>query len=219
MHYDEDCRTHGQGPRSAESAEVRPNPAHACALHFCRVSDLLAGYRYGERVEMQAKMDAARTECATELLRASVGAWRMLRYPPDDVAERIANDPSGNERKIWNMQVRTEPTEATPALRKLSRHRGMVADRFVPAAVFSTAGGDGADTDDHDGNPADEDRVSGCICNPKIHAALTLIMSKIPAVLPEATHSLTVPPSVATTCTSHGTPDLIRLKTAPSRSS
>ena len=41
-----------------------------------------------------------------ELLRASVGAWRMLRYPPEEVAERIANDPTGNEKKTWNMQVR-----------------------------------------------------------------------------------------------------------------
>ena len=67
--------------------------------------DSLTILTYGERMELQAKLDAAREDCAMELLRASVGAWRKLRYPPEDVAQRIADDPTGNEKKIWTMQV------------------------------------------------------------------------------------------------------------------
>eukprot|EP01045_Picozoa_sp_COSAG04_P048450 COSAG04_NODE_18588_length_437_cov_1.230769_2_plen_64_part_00 len=40
---------------------------------------------------------------ATELIgRLSA---QKLRHPPPDVAAKIAADPTGNERKIWVMQV------------------------------------------------------------------------------------------------------------------
>ena len=75
------------------------------AAHADDDADPLDQLSYGERVELQEQLDAKREHCAMELLRASVGAWRMLRYPPEDVAQRIAADPTGNEKKIWTMQV------------------------------------------------------------------------------------------------------------------
>lgn len=77
--------------RSAAYAEEEDN-------HFEQLS-------YGERVKLQEQLEAKREHCAMELLRASVGAWRMLRHPPEEVAERIAADPTGNEEKVWHMQV------------------------------------------------------------------------------------------------------------------
>jgi hypothetical protein len=82
--------------------------------------DSLTILTYGERMELQAKLDAAREDCAMELLRASVGAWRKLRYPPEDVAQRIADDPTGNEKKIWTMQVRHIVDDAPHASVSLS---------------------------------------------------------------------------------------------------
>eukprot|EP01043_Picozoa_sp_COSAG02_P004215 COSAG02_NODE_108_length_36286_cov_19.437478_18_plen_1405_part_00 len=60
---------------------------------------------YGERVKMQEQLDAKREHCAMQMLESAVGAWRMLRYPPAEVADRIAADPTGNEEKVWHMQV------------------------------------------------------------------------------------------------------------------
>jgi hypothetical protein len=69
-------------------------------------ADHLEQLSYGDRLRMQQALDAKREHCAMELLEASVGAWKMLRYPPAEVAERIAADPTGHEQKIWTMQVR-----------------------------------------------------------------------------------------------------------------
>jgi hypothetical protein len=79
------------------------------AVQAAGSSDALAMLTYGERVELQEKLDEARIKCAHELLRASVNAWKMIRHPPPEVAERIAADP--NEQRIWNLQVRFRPTD------------------------------------------------------------------------------------------------------------
>ena len=55
---------------------------------------------------MQAELDRKRKDMAEGMLRASVGAWKAFRNPPPEIAEKIANDPSGKEKQIWNMQVR-----------------------------------------------------------------------------------------------------------------
>ena len=60
---------------------------------------------YQERIEMQADLDRKRLELATEMLQAATGAWRAFRHPPPETAEKIANDSTGNEKRIWNMQV------------------------------------------------------------------------------------------------------------------
>lgn len=66
--------------------------------------DALDGLTYGEQVELAKKLAKKREETAMALLRCSVAAWKKLRYPPLEVAERIMADPS--QRKVWNMQVR-----------------------------------------------------------------------------------------------------------------
>ena len=67
--------------------------------------DVLDQLTYAQKMELQADLDRKRLEMATEMMRACVGAWRAFRNPPEDIAEKIANDPTGNEKKIWNMQV------------------------------------------------------------------------------------------------------------------
>ena len=67
--------------------------------------DVATAREAAAHAEEQEQLEAKREHCAMELLRASVGAWRMLRHPPEEVAERIAADPTGNEEKVWHMQV------------------------------------------------------------------------------------------------------------------
>jgi hypothetical protein len=117
------CSLYGLEPASIHEAEQGQADSHLLnrlidfsevvkACNLMRTSaiaaesdaDPLTMLTYGDRVELQEKLDKAREECAYELLRASVNAWRMLRYPPPEVAEKIAADP--NHEKVWNMQVR-----------------------------------------------------------------------------------------------------------------
>jgi len=80
--------------------------SQAIAKRDGKVVNILNQLTYQERVEMQAELDRKQTAAAYGMLRASVGAWKAFRNPPADIAEKIANDPSGKERQIWNMQVR-----------------------------------------------------------------------------------------------------------------
>jgi len=70
-----------------------------------KIVNVLAQLTYQERVEMQAELDRKKTELAESLLVVSIGAFKALRHPPPDIAEKIANDPTGNEQRIWSLQV------------------------------------------------------------------------------------------------------------------
>ena len=80
--------------------------SQAIAKKDGKVVNVLNQLTYQERVEMQAELDRKRKEMAEGMLRASVGAWKAFRNPPPEIAEKIANDPSGKEKQTWNMQVR-----------------------------------------------------------------------------------------------------------------
>merc|ERR1712166_1418636 len=67
------------------------------------VSEKLDGLTFSEQMAMKETLDRKRQEMATALLKASVGAWKKLRYPPDEIQEQIESDPS--YRKVWEMQV------------------------------------------------------------------------------------------------------------------
>ena len=83
----------------------------------------------------------------------------MLRYPPADVAEKIANDPTGNEEKIWHMQVRPVNRAHTVCPRSMYMLVRLLTVAHFVWLLRGFAGGYGADADDHDSHPADEDRM------------------------------------------------------------
>ena len=123
-------------------------------------ADHLEQLSYDDRLRMQQALGAKREHCAMELLGASVGACKMLRYPPAEVAERIAADPTdvatsrrfGRCRYAVHLRVgRFCCVFVCAPLSDLVAH--------VPTLLRS-AGGHGADVDDHDSHTAKQDRLA-----------------------------------------------------------